>query len=225
MTGRTARLALVLALVPLSASAAQLPDTLPGQALDTLPRQVPAGPGDLAAKVAGVCRVQIAAAYRYLGGQRFILQEAADAEQHFYARADSGGKILQLYWFQVESKLPGQGAGYNYGRDSAITINDIPFAVSLREARGDAEPAARQRRRRDDGLRQGGGSHLSRDGAAASDGAHRQARGAPGADGHLSRIQSHGQGRSDLRWRLQAGQARASLRRLPLTREDTLPLT
>jgi len=140
MTGRTARLALVLALVPLSASAAQLPDTLPSQALDTLPRQVPAGPGDLAAKVAGVCRVQIAAAYRYLGGQRFILQEAADAEQHFYARADSGGKILQLYWFQVESKLPGQGAGYNYGRDSAITINDIPFAVSLREARGGADP-------------------------------------------------------------------------------------
>ncbi len=139
MTGRTARLALVLALVPLSARA-QLPDTLAGQASDTLPRQVPAGPGDLAAKVAGVCRVQIAAAYRYLGGQRFILQEAADAEQHFYARADSAGKILQLYWFQVESKLPGQGAGYNYGRDSAITINDVPFAVSLREAGGGADP-------------------------------------------------------------------------------------
>jgi hypothetical protein len=139
MIGRTARLALVLALVPLSASA-QLPDTLPGQARDTLPRQVPAGPGDLAAKVAGICRVQIAPAYRYIGGQRFILQESADAEQHFYARTDPAGKILQLYWFQVESKLSGQGAGYNYGRDSAITINDIPFAVSLREARGDADP-------------------------------------------------------------------------------------
>ncbi|HEY9444995.1 MAG TPA: hypothetical protein VIQ25_17315 [Gemmatimonadales bacterium] len=139
MTGATALLALVFSLVPVSAGA-QLPDTLPGQSPDTLPRQVPAGPGDLVAKVAGVCRVQIAPAYRYLGGQRFILQEAADAEQHFYARADTSGKILQLYWFQVESKLPGQGAGYNYGRDSAITINDIPFAVSLREARGDADP-------------------------------------------------------------------------------------
>ncbi|MFL5518140.1 MAG: hypothetical protein ACJ8DJ_18435 [Gemmatimonadales bacterium] len=128
---RIAALALVMALAPRSARA-QLPDTLQ--------RQVPAGPGDLAAKVAGVCRVQVAPAYRYLGGQRFILQETADAEQHFYARADSSGKILQLYWFQVESKLPGKGAGYNYGRDSAVTINDLPFAVSLREARADADP-------------------------------------------------------------------------------------
>jgi hypothetical protein len=101
---RTALAAMALALGPVAAHA-QLPDTLP--------RQVPAGPGDLAAKVAGVCRIQIAPAYRYLGGQRFILQESADAEQHFYARADSAGKILQLYWFQVESKLPGQSGGYH----------------------------------------------------------------------------------------------------------------
>jgi hypothetical protein len=130
---RIAVLALVLAFAPRSARA-QLPDTLP--------RQVPAGPGDLAAKVAGVCRVQVAPAYRYLGGQRFILQETADAEQHFYVRADSSGKILQLYWFQVESKVPGKGAGYNYGRDSAVTINDLPFAVSLRDARAEADPPA-----------------------------------------------------------------------------------
>jgi hypothetical protein len=120
-----------LALVP-HAAHAQLPDTLP--------RQVPAGPGDLAAKVAGVCRVQIAPAYRYLGGQRFILQESADAEQHFYARTDSAGKILQLYWFQVESKLPGQSGGYTYGRDTTLDLNDLPFAGSLRQNRGDDDP-------------------------------------------------------------------------------------
>lgn len=122
--------AMGLALVP-HAAHAQFPDTLP--------RQVPAGPGDLAAKVAGVCRVQIAPAYRYLGGQRFILQESADAEQHFYARTDSAGKILQLYWFQVESKLPGQSGGYTYGRDTTLDLNDLPFAVSLRQNR-DADP-------------------------------------------------------------------------------------
>jgi hypothetical protein len=122
---------MALALIPATAHA-QLPDTLP--------RQFPAGPGDLAAKVAGVCRIQIAPAYRYLGGQRFILQETADAEQHFYARTDSAGKILQLYWFQVESKLPGQSGGYNYGRDTTLDLNDLPFAVSLRQDRGDADP-------------------------------------------------------------------------------------
>jgi len=123
--------ALALALTPVPARA-QLPDTLP--------RQVPAGPGDLAVKVAGVCRVQIAPAYRYLGGQRFVLQETADAEQHFYVRADSTGKILQLYWFQVESKLPGQSGGYSYGRDTTVDLNDLPFAVSLRPG-GEADPA------------------------------------------------------------------------------------
>jgi hypothetical protein len=123
--------AMALALSSVAAHA-QLPDTLP--------RQVPAGPGDLAAKVAGVCRIQIAPAYRYLGGQRFILQESADAEQHFYARADSAGKVLQLYWFQVESKLPGQSGGYHYGRDTTLDLNDLPFAVSLRQDRGDGDP-------------------------------------------------------------------------------------
>jgi hypothetical protein len=117
-----------------------LPSAVHAQLPDTLPRQVPAGPGDLAAKVGGVCRVQIAPAYRYLGGQRFVLQESADAEQHFYVRADSAGKIQQLYWFQVESKLPGQSGGYHYGRDSSVTLNDLPFAVSLRDSRGDADP-------------------------------------------------------------------------------------
>ena len=125
--------AVALALNPAPARA-QLPDTLP--------RQVPAGPGDLAVKVAGVCRVQIAPAYRYLGGQRFVLQGTADAEQHFYARADPAGKILQLYWFQVESKLPGQRGGYSYGRDTTIDLNDLSFAVSLRPDRADADPTA-----------------------------------------------------------------------------------
>jgi hypothetical protein len=132
MTIRAVALAACLVTAAPSAARAQLPDTLP--------RQVPAGPGDLAAKVGSLCRVQIAPAYHYLGGQRFILQETADAEQHFYVRADSAGKVLQLYWFQVERLLPGRGAGYNYGRDSARTINDLPFAVSLRENRGDGDP-------------------------------------------------------------------------------------
>jgi hypothetical protein len=107
------------------------------QLSDTLPRQVPAGPGDLAPKVGNLCRVQIAPAYRYLGGQRFILQETADAEQHFYARADTAGRILQLYWFQAESKLPGKGKGYDYSRDSTRTLDDLEWAVTVRGDRGD----------------------------------------------------------------------------------------
>ena len=39
---------------------------------DTLPRQVPAGPGDLAPKVGNLCRVQIAPAYREERGEALV---------------------------------------------------------------------------------------------------------------------------------------------------------
>ena len=121
----------------LSLTLAARPAAAQEQLSDTLPRQVAAGPGDLAPKVGNLCRVQIAPAFRYLGGQRFILQETADAEQHFYARADTAGRILQLYWFQAESKLPGKGKGYDYSRDSTRTLDDLDWAVAVRADRGD----------------------------------------------------------------------------------------
>lgn len=121
------------ALVTLMAASGAAQEQLP----DTLPRRLAAGPGNLAPTVGNLCRVQIAPAFRYLGGQRFVLQETADAEQHFYARADTTGRILQLYWFQAESKLPGKGAGYDYSRDSVRTLNELPWAVAVRAGRGD----------------------------------------------------------------------------------------
>jgi hypothetical protein len=130
--------ALGLAPLVLVTSTGTAQDQLP----DTLPRRVAAGAGSLAPAVGNLCRVQIAPAFRYLGGQRFILQETADAEQHFYARADTAGRVLQLYWFQAESKLPGKGAGYDYSRDSARTLNDLPWAVMVRANRGDPPPGS-----------------------------------------------------------------------------------
>lgn len=130
--------ALGLASLALVARPAAAQEQLP----DTLPRRVPAGPGDLAPKVGNLCRVQIAPAFRYLGGQRFILQGTADAEQHFYARADTAGRIIQLYWFQAESKLPGKGRGYDYSRDSVRTLDDLPWAVAVRAAGGDPPPGS-----------------------------------------------------------------------------------
>jgi hypothetical protein len=131
-------LTLGLAWLVVAARPAAAQEQLP----DTLPRQVPAGPGDLAPKVGNLCRIQIAPAFRYLGGQRFILQETADAEQHFYARADTAGRIIQLYWFQAESKLPGKGRGYDYGRDSVRTLDDLSWAVAVRADRGDPRPGS-----------------------------------------------------------------------------------
>jgi|GEM_PF-4558812 len=131
-------LALGLTSLVLTAHPAAAQDQPP----DTLPRQVPAGPGDLAPKIGKLCRIQIAPAFRYLGGQRFILQGTADAEQHFYARADTAGRIIQLYWFQAESRLPGKGGGYDYSRDSVRTLDDLSWAVAVQGGRGDPRPGS-----------------------------------------------------------------------------------
>jgi hypothetical protein len=138
MRRRSRPAAVAIATLALAAHAAVAQEQL----ADTLPRQVPAGPGDLAPKVGNLCRVQIAPAFRYLGGQRFILQETADAEQHFYARADTAGRVIQLYWFQAESKLPGKRGGYGYTRDSVRTLDDLSWAVAVRPDRGDPKPGS-----------------------------------------------------------------------------------
>ena len=127
------------------------------------------------------------------------------------------GKSCSSTGSRWRASFRARAPGYNYGRDSAITINDLPFAVSLRESRADADPPP--------------GS----DGAAMMD--FVKAAGLtfppmgrplrmvhtakPGARQELMVIylesKADGQGRSDVRRRLQAGQAGASLRRLPLS--------
>jgi hypothetical protein len=132
-------------LVPFGLAALLLlarPGTSPAQLPDTLPRRLTVASNIVTPKLGNLCRVQIAPAYRYLGGQRFILQGTADAEQHFFARADTAGRVLQLYWFQAEEMLPGKGAGYDYRRDSLRTLNELPLAADVRTNRGEAPPGS-----------------------------------------------------------------------------------
>jgi hypothetical protein len=122
---------LILFLQPMPVLA-QLPDTLPR-------RLTPTASG-LHPQIGNLCRVQIAPEYQYLGGQRFILQGSADAEQHFFVVADSAKRLRQLYWLQSEVMLPAQG--YNYSRDSSRTLGGLPWAVDLRLNRGTPRPGS-----------------------------------------------------------------------------------
>src|SRR5437588_4474315 len=40
--------------------------------------------------------------FRYVGGQRVNLYGNADAEQHLFVNAGSGGVVQRFYWVQVE---------------------------------------------------------------------------------------------------------------------------
>ena len=47
-------------------------------------------------------------AYRYLGGQKFILYGSADAEQHFFVETHDDETLKSVYWVQYEAYLPGK---------------------------------------------------------------------------------------------------------------------
>jgi hypothetical protein len=76
--------------------------------------------------------------FRYVGGQRFILRQTADAEQHFFVVPGKPGAVRRLYWVQFEKLLPGIGESYDYSRDEAVTVGGVSFRRNVR--RWDAPP-------------------------------------------------------------------------------------
>lgn len=112
------------------------------QAGDTLPRRLKVTAGTISPRIGGLCRVQLAPAFSYVGGQRFVLLGVADAEQHFFVAADSAKVIRQAVWLQAEETLPDQSGGYDYSSDSSRTLSTLPWAVNLRLNRGAPRPGS-----------------------------------------------------------------------------------
>ena len=100
---------------------AQIPTARTAQ--DTLPLQHGLVNGRLLVNSGELRGIQIASPFRYVGGSRFILGEAADAEQHLFVTADSNQTIQQVFWVQIEHLLPTRQGSYNYGADSAVELN------------------------------------------------------------------------------------------------------
>lgn len=62
-------------------------------------------------------------AFRYIGGQKFILYGVADTEQHFFVETTADDKLRSLYWVQYEAYLPNRPGRYDY--------DDSPLRISL----------------------------------------------------------------------------------------------
>ncbi len=62
-------------------------------------------------------------AYRYLGGQKFVLYGVADTEQHFFVETTAENELKSVYWVQYEAYLPGKPYTYDY--------DDSPLRVPL----------------------------------------------------------------------------------------------
>lgn len=74
-------------------------------------------------------KIEFGEGFRYVGGQRFILYEVADAEQHIFVDADANGRIRRLYWVQFEAYLPTNTQTYKYNSTETTTVDAFPFVV------------------------------------------------------------------------------------------------
>ena len=63
--------------------------------------------------------ITVAPPLRYLGTQRFILYDVADAEQHFFVES-AGGVVTRLVWIQFESMRAGSPGRYGYESSPVI---------------------------------------------------------------------------------------------------------
>lgn len=77
-------------------------------------------------------RVQVPQGFKYAGGQRFLLREVADAEQHLFVEADSGNAVTRLYWIQFEQFLPGRGGRYAYEGDQPVEVSGLAMRANVR---------------------------------------------------------------------------------------------
>jgi hypothetical protein len=80
-------------------------------------------------------RIRFDREFKYIGSQRFVLYDRAEAEQHFFVDADARRLIRRMYMLQFESYLPGVDAKYDYapaenvrlgGKDYVVNAESVP---------------------------------------------------------------------------------------------------
>jgi hypothetical protein len=69
--------------------------------------------------------------FHYVGGQRFVLYNIADAEQHVFVQTDDKHNVRRMFWVQFEGILPGVSETYNYRTPRKEKIGDLEFMVDV----------------------------------------------------------------------------------------------
>lgn len=68
---------------------------------------------------------------KYVGSQKFVLYERAQAEQHFFVEADARLRIRRMYMLQFEGYLPGVDASYNYEAKDTVKLGGLDYIVNV----------------------------------------------------------------------------------------------
>jgi hypothetical protein len=87
-------------------------------------------------------RIDFDKAFRYAGGQSFVLYDVANAEQHFFVDANADGRVRRLYWVQFEGYLPSNDKTYNYTSPNVVRIGGLDFIADAQARRIPAPDAS-----------------------------------------------------------------------------------
>jgi len=87
-------------------------------------------------------RIKFDKAFKYAGGQSFILYDVANAEQHFFVDADARGRVKRLYWVQFEGYLPSNTHTYKYTPTNVVRIGGLDFIADAAARRIPAPDAS-----------------------------------------------------------------------------------
>lgn len=83
---------------------------------------------DLASDHDPAATLRFSPAYRYIGGQKFILYGVADTEQYFFVETTDDDKLASVYWVQFEAYLPSKRYTYDYDDSPLrVTLGDYEF--------------------------------------------------------------------------------------------------
>ncbi len=77
-------------------------------------------------------RIALPAHFVYVGGQRFLIGTAADAEQHLFVDADPQGGVRRLVWLQFEHRLPHDAGSYDYRAPQRVQLGPFPFVTDTK---------------------------------------------------------------------------------------------
>lgn len=107
-----------------------------------LERQIRAN--TLTSRASPPVRLRFDDAYRYVGGQRFVLNSNADVEQHFFVDADANGRIRRLYWIQFEQFLPTVRGSFDYAPSKTVSLGGLEFIADayVRIIQDEANPTS-----------------------------------------------------------------------------------
>lgn len=84
-------------------------------------------------------QIRVPEPFTYAGGQRFILYEVADAEQHLFVEADERQRARRLYWVQFEGYLPDNEHQYDYKGD-IVEMGGLSWIANSAARQTDASP-------------------------------------------------------------------------------------